>query len=102
MKKFDGKRIYNKSINILEKLDEFQFENKRNKYLCKLVNLAMQNADDFVALERAVSFLAYRHDIAEYKNLHKFLMESKKEFDVGFLFQISIAEDNHIEYVFSK
>lgn len=102
MKKFDGKRIYNKSINILEKLDELQFEDKLTNYLHKKINLAMQNADDFVALEREVSFLAYRHDIAEYKNLHKFLMESKKEFDVGFLFQISIAEDNHIEYVFSK
>lgn len=102
MKKFDGKRIYDKAIHILEKLDEFQLENKRNKYLCKLVNLAMQNADDFVALERAVSFMADRYNLIEYKNLHKFLMESKKEFDVGFLFQISIAEENHIKYVFSK
>ena len=102
IKNFNGKSIYKKSIDILDKLDELQFEDALTDYLYEKINLAMQNADEFVALERASSFMADRYGIVQYDNLRKFLIESKKEFDVGFLFQISIAEEKHKEYVLSK
>ena len=102
IKNFNGKSIYNKAIDIIDKLDELQFGDKLIDYLHKKINLAMQNADDFVALERASSFMADRYGNVQCHNLRKFLIESKKEFDVGFLFQISIAEEKHKEYVLSK